>query len=296
MSHSSPDEAANRIRHGLERIKEEVPSAANVAEAFSDLLIESARLKAGISVSTPVPAIDSERFRQGVPLFERTAFAVSTQELKTAAERLTSVMARGLPKVSAALTAVKEALLEGRIDPAGVAEDLLAGRRDAIEQAARAVDVEPEMLEFTLGWLIKPFVEKRAESLGALPADVEWFKGYCPVCGSWPSLSLLREKEGLRLLRCSFCAHEWRFMRTKCPFCENEAQDTLEFVYSEDRPFERIEECHACKKYILGLDLRERDNVVLEVAGLGLIYLDLLAQEHGFEPGAVTEWNQVGGS
>lgn len=296
MSHLSPAEAADRISRALERIKRELPSAANVVDAFSDLLVESERLKAEISRPIGLDNIDAECFRQGVPLLQKEAFLVTAEDLKTAVERLTPPMARGLPKIADALMAVKRALVPSAVDPVAAMSDLLAGGHDALEEAAGRASIEPDVLKFALGWFVKPFVEKRAELLGPLPEDLEWFKGYCPICGSWPSLSLLREKEGQRWLRCSFCAHEWRFMRTKCPFCENEDQGGLEFAYSEDRPFERVEECQACKKYILGLDLRERDDVVLEVAAIGLIYLDILAQEHGLEPGAVTEWNVIGGS
>jgi len=294
MSHHTPAEAAERIRRSLERIKKDLPSVANVVDAFSDFLVESARLKAEISGSIEPEKIDLERIARGVPLLEKEAFNVSAEELKTAAGCLVPFLAQGLPKVENALLAVKEAIVKGAVDPAAAVGNLLAGRHDEIEEQARSAKVDPDMLEFALAWLVKPFVEKRADSLKSRVGDLQWFKGYCPICGSWPSLSLLREKEGHRFLRCSFCAHEWRFMRTKCPFCENDDQKSLESLYSEDRPAEHALVCHACKKYVLGLDLRERDDVVVETASIGLIYLDILAQEHGCEPGAITEWNQIG--
>ena len=83
-------------------------------------------------------------------------------------------------------------------------------------------------------------------------------------------------------------------MRTACPFCDNQDPDRLEMFFSQERQAERVEACHACKRYIVGVDLRNRvDEVVMEVAPLALVYLDVLAQEEGFTPGAVTDWNVI---
>ncbi len=83
-------------------------------------------------------------------------------------------------------------------------------------------------------------------------------------------------------------------MRTKCPFCESEDQEKLEILFSEDRKSERAELCYSCMKYLVSIDLRDRaDEVVLEAAPLGLVYLDVLAQEKGFSPGAICGWNVI---
>ena len=61
--------------------------------------------------------------------------------------------------------------------------------------------------------------------------------------------------------------------------------DDFEIIFVEGREHERIEACHQCKKYIPGIDLRNLANeVVLEVAGFGLMHLDAIAQEKGFLP------------
>jgi FdhE protein len=83
-------------------------------------------------------------------------------------------------------------------------------------------------------------------------------------------------------------------MRTKCPFCENDDHNKMEFYFIEDRSHERAEICYQCKRYLVSIDLRKcSDEVVLEVASLGMIYLDILAQGKGFLPVAVCAWNVV---
>jgi len=83
-------------------------------------------------------------------------------------------------------------------------------------------------------------------------------------------------------------------MRTACPFCENNDHEKLELIYSEDRDFERAELCHECKRYIVGIDLRDRtEDPIMEVIALRLFYLDILAQDKGFVPGAVHDLSLI---
>jgi FdhE protein len=173
-------------------------------------------------------------------------------------------------------------------------ETMLKGRGEIMDRIALALGTEPLTLKFILGQLLKPFIERLAESYKPLIQNLDWHRGYCPICGSFPELSYLIENEGQRWLRCSLCSHEWRFMRTKCPFCENDDHDKMEFYFVEDRSHERAEICYRCKRYLVSIDLRKcSDEVVLEVAALGMIYLDILAQGKGLLPIAVCAWNIV---
>ncbi len=79
-----------------------------------------------------------------------------------------------------------------------------------------------------------------------------------------------------------------------CPFCESDDQDKLQFLFSEDRKHERAELCLVCNKYVVGIDSRDLIyDIPREVAGLGLVYLDLIAQQKGFSPGVANAWNKL---
>ena len=290
----SPQESAERVREALDRIKEHVPAVAPLVDAFGDLMVERTLLREELpkEEGLSLPEIDPDRFLQGVPVAEKETFLVARDDLKKAVQRLIPAMEKGLPKIRGELAAVKDALLEGPLDLEATARLVLENKREEIETAIKDLKLDSRILEFVIGQLMKPFAENRARSITPLPEELQWLKGYCPVCGSWPGLSLLRGKEGQRWLKCSFCSHEWQYMRTNCPFCENTDFDTMEYFYSEDRETERVEVCHKCERYIVSIDVRDRaDDVVLEVAPLGLVYLDILAQQQGFRPGAITEWN-----
>ena len=288
-----PDVAA-RIEREVAKIQEELPALASLLQAFKELLIEVAVAKADLAEpqSSELPEIDADAFRQGVPLAGKESFLVEGRLLNEIARRMLPAMRRGFPKIDQDLIAIEEALKEQRLDLEGVAKNLLETKDEAIEETARAIGAKPKILRFVVGWCLKPFVEFRAASIAPVCEQLAWSKGYCPICGSWPSLSLLRGQEGQRWVKCSFCGHEWRFIRTSCPFCDNEDQAKLEFFFSQERERERAEVCHACKRYMVGIDLRNRvDEPLIDVTPLGLVYLDILAQRQGFTPGAITDWN-----
>ena len=171
---------------------------------------------------------------------------------------------------------------------------VMSGNSEELQRTVANVDVAAGTLRFAMALIMKPLAEKIAESLPPLPENMEWHQGYCPVCGSWPELSILEGKEGRRWLRCSFCGHEWRFMRIQCPFCGTGDHEKLEVLFQEGREHERAELCRECMKYVVAMDARDRtEEVPHEVAALGMVYLDILVQDKGYSPGAVCPWNVV---
>lgn len=284
----------DRIEEAVARAETDLPALTNLLEAFKELLVESAVMKAELLADAPMPLpeVDKDAFRQGVPFADAKMFLVSRAHLMIAAERIGQAIRKGFPRLHEAVRMVVAALADGTLDAEKVSWDLLKGNNDALEQAAISIHVDPDALRFVMGRFIKPFVEARAQWIAPKIEGLEWTRGYCPICGSWPSMSIIKEKEGQRWLMCSLCSHEWRFMRVQCPFCDNQVSEELEIFFSEGRASERAEACHACKKYLVSIDVRDRvDDPVMEVVPLMLVYLDLLAQSEGFSPGALTDWN-----
>lgn len=289
-------EAARRIETAIDGMRGEIPQLSNILTAFQGLLAEQASMRAELPVmGNPELTVDPVQYAQGVPLLAREDFAVSEEWFRSAAERLLPVMAEGFPKIGEDLAKLRGLIVAGGSDAETLRRLMTEGTEDEVEEAARAGGVRPSVLKFALAQLMKPFARKRAESLPPLPETLQWQRGYCPVCGSWPELGFLEGTEGRRWLRCSFCGHEWQYMRTRCPFCETDDHEKLEILFSEDRKHERAELCSQCMKYLVSLDLRDlAGDVVRDVAALGLVYLDILAQERGFSPGAVCGWNVIG--
>jgi FdhE protein len=293
---SSVGGTAGRIEKAIKRMKGEMPPVKIVLDAYGKVLVERARLRAELPILTdiPVPTPDPFKFSQGVPLLSEDMLTHFTGSLQNVYDRMLPVLEKAFPKISPVVQKLKAALEEGQLDLKDCVEATLNGREEKMDRIAFLLGAEILTLKFILGQILKPSIEKLAESYRPLIENLSWHKGYCPICGSLPELSYLKENEGQRWLRCSLCGHEWRFMRTKCPFCENDAHEKMELYFIEDRSHERAEICHQCKRYLVSIDLRKSsDEVVLEVAALGMVYLDILAQGRGFLPVAVCAWNVV---
>lgn len=285
-----------RIQEAIALLRSRTPQLANVLDAFEGLFIARAAAKADLPTpSMPDLGLDPLRYSQGVPLLGKEDFRMPPELFKKCAARILPAMEESFPGIRSALQTLREAIAAAPADGELVTK-LQAGSAEELEKLAGSLQVGAGVLEFAVSQILKPYAEKIAETLPPLPEDFAWVKGYCPVCGSWPEMGFVEGKEGIRNLRCSSCGHQWRFMRTQCPFCETTDHDQIEVYYAEDRPTERVELCHACKRYLVSMDVREQiAEVVREVAPLGLVHLDILAQERGFSPGAVCAWNLVSG-
>ena len=297
MRESSPAKAEARVERALKRLRNEIPAARNVVDAFTTLLVERARLKAELpALEDPMPeAPNAARFEQGVPL--TTAEAIirfAREQWLHAADRLLPSMEASFPKMRADLGTVRSALASGELDPEQCLVGILTSRKDEVGRLTKRLGVTLEGLTFAVRQIARPLIERRSENLAPLVQDLRWPKGYCPICGSPPGLSLLRGSEGQRWLRCSLCAHEWRFARLVCPLCEHEGPKQMELYFVAGSEHDRAEVCHACKCYLLSVDLRQRAHeFVPDVAEIGLLHLDMLAQEKGFRPASECSTSSV---
>ena len=106
----------------------------------------------------------------------------------------------------------------------------------------------------------------------------------CPICGSPPQVSALRDDPGAlgrRLLVCSLCATEWAFPRLTCAHCGSGDSDRLRVHEVESVPHVRIEECADCARYVKAVDLRKDGAAEPVVDDLATPELDLWASEQG---------------
>lgn len=286
---------AQSLNEQLESIKNELPHLASIIDGCKHLVITQAELRERLPlVDVSDVVLDRLAFTQGVPLLKKTDFRIERDLFLEAADSIIQAMEKGFPSIANQFQEIRSALDSANNIQEEFLQSLARVNQANLQEQAQRLNIMPELLEMTVAEILKPFAQKRAQSLSPLPNDIQWNKGYCPVCGSWPELSFLEGKEGARWLRCAFCGHEWRYMRIQCPFCETTDQEQIELLYLEERPHERIELCRACEKYILGIDQRNLvAPIAREIATIGLVHLDVIAQERHFTPGASYLWNNV---
>ncbi len=159
-----------------------------------------------------------------------------------------------------------------------------------VQQAADDCGLDQKVFSFLIQSSIKPSIEAGVEQLRNELDSEAGPKGYCPICGSLPSLSLLKEEVGKRYLLCSYCGYQWRIDRLLCPFCNNKDQESLHYLFAEGEEAYRIDLCDKCHRYIKTIDYRnlaESDPILEDLATL---HLDILASQKGYKRPAPNPW------
>lgn len=161
---------------------------------------------------------------------------------------------------------------------------------------ASLVPIDKEILLFLVYHAVGPFVEKASYAYRGSFDSSEWQRTTCPICGRKPSMAMLRDDDGVRVLQCSVCRSWWTYPRIKCAVCGDEDQDKLEYFYATDDEAHRVYFCNGCKKYIKTTDCRRIDrDIDLEVEDLATVELDIVAKERGYQPHGRTTFGISGG-
>jgi len=108
-----------------------------------------------------------------------------------------------------------------------------------------------------------------------------WSESFCPVCGQPAGMASL-DAEGRRFLGCAHCGTEWRTKRILCPFCGNEEQEKLSYIYLEGKPGESLFCCEECGSYLKSFDERLGGKRSAFLIDLETPELDVLGHERGY--------------
>ncbi len=277
----------------FEHIEKGTPEYKPVVRAFREIFISRAALKGRISLEEGgiIEPPDAARLSEGFPWLSGEKLASFVEPWGENTKSVLQSLIMAFPGIAADVTRLMQTFDNGdNPDLLACISALVEGREDELARIACGLGIAPLTLKFVLGQLLKPFVEKRTETLSQQVQDIVWNRGYCPVCGAFPEISFIKNKEGQRWLKCSLCEHEWQYDRMLCPYC-GERNEHKQLIGVSDNNNEWIEVCSGCNRYIVAIDLRNQADTVKEVAAVGMIHLDLLAQNKGFIPVAECAWN-----
>ncbi len=245
------------------------------------------------AAADPSPALPVPRFEayaadhaSGVPLLHSEAARV---DLSTAgAEALQHIVERAaaaqLPRQLHAEARALREVLHRSSDERRRAVAFLIGQDAAGEVANQA-----GMLRF-LGWTaLRQVLAPTLAAYAAWRGDEErggedrWMHGECPTCGALPPLNQLGGPEDApwRKLACGCCGTSWKFRRSGCPFCGNDALDRLAALEIEGEPRLRIDSCESCQGYLKTYMGQGEERVFL--ADWTSLHLDVLARERGLK-------------
>ncbi len=253
-----------------------------------------------------LPPWRQERAQQGVPLLA----GASLDGLFPLLEKSAQVL---LPHLTAlpGMAGHSEALHAFFSDEKAcmkASDMLLTGHEESLADIATEAGLAPAVLLFALEAVLGPVIHVLASAYKA-PWDERpssWMQGFCPVCGSYPSIAYLDRRVfdeknaflagggGKKHLHCALCGTEWHFRRGACPSCGQEGSGVMEFLReSENSQGERVDWCTKCRSYCPTVDLRERGDIPdMDAMALGMMYMDIVAARKGLMPLKPSFWNQ----
>ena len=148
--------------------------------------------------------------------------------------------------------------------------------------AGHLTDIPPQKLPFVAAALQVYWVHMtsslRENAFGRLQQG-----GVCPVCGSYPSVGIVRSggaEQGLRYLSCSLCSSEWHMVRLKCSICESTHGIDYHILEGSNGAV-KAESCDDCNVYLKLLYLEKDPQMEAMADDLATLALDLLMDKAG---------------
>jgi FdhE protein len=279
---------AEKIKNRVKEMVRERPSHKEVLEFYRDVVIEQNSALSKIK-TTPIE-IDKddvkEKIEHGFPIVEKKAFILDIPSAMKLFRRLCKILSK-TKKGHDDAEKIKDAIKNKELKLPELFRKVESEDDEYIISLSEKLRVNPEIISFLITNSIKPIYESYSKGLKDYINQERWWKGYCPVCGSEPYISELKDEggvEGARFLVCSTCGFEWRFNRLKCPFCENGDHEKLRYFYTEKegRSY-RVDVCDNCKRYIKTIDTKALGIEFIPVLeDIGTLHLDILAQKEGY--------------
>lgn len=226
--------------------------------------------------------------KEGFPLLEKKDFPLDIEASLFLFKSLCEIGKEANPHMAEEVKKIEKAMSEEKIDMSTLFKE--GGNERKIGEIAEKLGLDGKILLFFVHSSLQPSIETGTEQLSREIKTETWMKGHCPICGSLPCLSLLKEEVGKRFLLCSYCGYQWRIDRMACPFCNNEDQKTLQYFYAEEEKAHRVDLCEKCHQYIKSIDLRTIGETDFLLEDLATLHLDIVASKRGYKRPVPNPW------
>jgi hypothetical protein len=233
-----------------------------------------------------------EKWMRGLPALRNEAIAIPAG-LKDILLPLCTALAECGAGESA--LHIRNAIATNGIDADSLLSVSLARNQKAIRTSALHMGFSPDLV-----WLIGELgsaplahhlsagLEKGSGSLFREPttkkapgAFFDWDRGYCPLCGSWPTF--IEAHDDAHVLRCSYCALGWSLQSHRCVYCGNSGDDFVAAAPDVHQPQRRVELCGQCSGYTKVIDVPQPTLFpLLAIEDLATMNLDQGAMNRGY--------------
>jgi FdhE protein len=284
---------SSEIKNIIDRAIEQNSQNGEIIKAFGPIIIRQRQLAAQPSLkSLDCSLIDKEKLKAGVPVSRQIDLILPEDPLKEIALSMAEAVKEGMPQLRERIDLISSLIQKGKINPADYFKAPAEGENKTADDLAKDLKNSPSNVSFLMSLVSRVVLERRAKEIMAAFGKFDWNKGYCPVCGEFPSIALIEEEGGKRFLHCSSCGQDWRFTRVSCPYCEKEERKDMEYFYVENKTQESAFVCDKCKKYLITLyragKVFARD---MDISAISLIHMDMIMQGKGYDPMAICAWN-----
>jgi len=255
-------------------------------------LTRQAKAEAKIVLPARAACASEEAMFAGSPLLLRQDFPFDMDQALALIPALLNILAATGDDAAKAAKTLREALATGTLDAKAALIALPKGDDALFAHWRKELADSPRALDFIVTTALAPSLAAAAQGLAAyLPENLPHEHGHCPLCGSLPYVSLLREKEGQRFGVCSFCGFEHRIRRIACAYCDESDQGKLKLFRVAEYPGVRVDVCETCHMYIKTLDFREQDKRhIPALDDMASVALDILAQQQGYKRPTLSAW------
>jgi FdhE protein len=281
-----PNLGKDEIRRAVALARAGRPAYSHLYDFLEALLVAGAEISGRLHIE--IPSIDDSlaksKWEKGSPLLNRWDFPIDTAAAQDFLVSIEKSLPRANRQLAHAYQSLKHSITIHSERRREFRRSLLKSETEPLEELLDIdSETDPASVLFLAVSAIKPSLELTARTLlETHTVPLTWLRGYCPVCGSLPSL-LYVYGEGARKAFCSWCATRWDLHRLQCPCCENRHHESLGYIGIEEEPQNRIVYCDICKFYFKQIDLREQAYVpCLPLEEWTTLHLDLLARKAGW--------------
>jgi len=277
----------------IDRAVEQNPHSSELLKAFGPIITKQRQLTDSIDLpKLDYSSVDKEKLKAGVSVIRQISLFSPDDPLKEIALSLISAVKESMPTLAGELGRLSDLIAKGKLCLADYFETHAGDENKTMEGWKNDLNISPSNATFLLSLVARVLLERRAREATEVLDEFAWEKGYCPICGEFPSIALIEEEGGKRFLHCSSCGQDWGFTRVVCPYCEKEAQQEMDYFYVENKTQESAFVCDKCQKYLVTLyragRLHARD---MDISAISLVHLDMIMQDKGYEPMVACAWN-----
>jgi len=275
----------------IDRVIETSPHSREILDAFRPVILERHRLMEIWNGNPSTQRSSTGKIEQRNSLDKTGGDVAARRPLERGRPCLDPGFQAGFYRPSGDLDALQDCIMSGDLD---FYEYFRASSGDADripERLYEKANVRPAASRLFLRTLTWVVLHRRRRDMAFSIEEADWHQGTCPICGSFPSISVITEKNAQRWLHCFQCGQDWRFSRVICPCCSHEGRTGMTF-FVEDKKQECVFICEQCNRYLLTLNqVRDIQEIDLDISALGLAHLDILMRDKGYVPMVPAEWN-----